>query len=231
MLFLTLSGADVDFLGYELWWKIYTTEEALPSTRRIKLVGKKEFAAAALGPESETFIVHVALLSSDALPSFSPLELNIHPSCRPQVSDLIVKEAPTKVPAEYSEFADIFSPDLASKLPKHTGINNHAIKLISGQQPPYRPIYRLKLVKLQTFQAYIETNPANGFIRSSKSPVDTPILFDRKSEGSFWLCVNYQGLNKLTIKNQYPLLLIGESLDRLKRTRQFIQLDLISAYY
>ena len=128
MPFLTLSGADVDFSGRELRWKTYTAEEALPTTRRVELVGKKEFAAAALDPEHETYVVHVASLSSTPL-AF----LDVHPSRRPQVSGLIAEEAPTKVPAEYSDFADVFSPDLASKLPKHTGINDHAIKLVDDQ--------------------------------------------------------------------------------------------------
>ena len=221
MPFLNLSGADVDFLRRKLRWRTYTTEEALPTTRRVELVGKKEFAAAALDPESETFVVHVASLSSDASPSSSPLELDVHPSRRPQVSGLIAKEAPTKVPAEYSDFADVFSPDLASKLPEHTGINDHAIELVDGQQPPYGPIYSLGPVELETLKAYIETNLANGFIRPSKSPASAPILFDRKSDGSLWLCVDYQGLNNLTIKNRYPLLLIGKLLDRLGRVKQF----------
>ena len=59
MLFLTLSGADVNFLDRKLRWKTYTTEEALPTIRRVKLVGKKEFAAAELDPEHETYVVHV----------------------------------------------------------------------------------------------------------------------------------------------------------------------------
>ena len=191
MPFLTLSGADVDFLGRELRWRTYTTEEALPPTRRVELVGKKEFAAAALDPESETFVVHVASLSSDASPSSSPLELDVHPSRRPHVSGLIAEEAPTKVPAKYSDFADVFSPDLASELPEHTGINNHAIELVDGQQPPYGPIYSLGPVELETLKAYIETNLANGFIRPSKSPAGAPILFDWKSDVSFRLCVDY----------------------------------------
>ena len=136
-----------------------------------------------------------------------------------------------KVFAEYSDFADIFSPDLASELPEHTGINNHVIELVEGQQLPYGPIYSLGLVELKTLKAYIETNLANGFIRPSKSSTGAPILFDRKSNGSFQLCVDYQGLNNLTIKNRYPLPLIRESLDRLERVKQFTQLDLTSAYH
>ena len=184
MSFLTLSGANVDFFGRELRWRTYTTKKALLTTRRIKLVGKKEFAATALIPKSETFVVHVASLSSNASPSSSLFELNVHPSCRPQISSLITKEAPTKVPAKYSDFTDVFSPDLASELPEHTGINDHTIELVDGQQPPYRPIYSLGPVEVETLKAYIETNLANGFIRLSKSPAGAPILFDRKSNSS-----------------------------------------------
>ena len=226
MLFLTLSNADVDFPSRDLRWRTYTTKEALPTTRRIKLVGKKEFAATALDLEDETYVVHVASFSSTPLTS-----LNVHPFWEPQISGLIAKKALTKVPAKYSDFADIFSPDLAFKLPKHTGINNHTIELVEGQQPLYGPIYSLGPVELETLKAYIETNLANKFIRPSKSPAGAPILFDRKSDSSLRLCVNYQGLNNLTIKNRYPLPLIGESLDRLRRAKQFTQLDLTSAYH
>ena len=80
-------------------------------------------------------------------------------------------------------------------------------------------------------KTYIETNLKNGFIRPSKFPAGAPILFDKKPDGSFRLCVDYRGLNNLTIKNQYPLPLVGESLDRLGRARRFTQLDLTSAYH
>ena len=100
---------------------------------------------------------------------------------------MIVEKIPTKVPAEYLDFADVFSPDLASELPEHTGINDHAIELVESQDPPYGPIYSLESVELETLKAYIEINLANGFIRSSKSPAGASILFDRKSDGSFRL--------------------------------------------
>ena len=84
---------------------------------------------------------------------------------------------------------------------------------------------------METLKTYIETNLANGFIRLSKSPAGAPILFDRKPDGSLRLCVDYRGLNNITIKNRYPLPLIGESLDRLGRARRFTQLDLTNAYH
>ena len=201
MPFPTLSGVDIDLLDRKLQWRTYTTKEAFPTTKFIELVDKKKFAAILLDLESENFVVHVASLGSDALPSFSPLELNVHPSCRPQVSGLIAKEAPIKIFAKYLDFVHVFFLDLAFKLLEHIKINNHAIKQVNNQQPPYGPIYSLGPIELETLKAYIKTNLANGFIRLSKSPVGAPILFKRKSDGSLRLYVNYQDFNNLTIKN------------------------------
>ena len=104
----------------------------LSTTRRVELVGKKEFAATALDPEHKTYVVHVASLS------FAPFvaSLNVYPFRRPQISSLIAEEAPTKVLAKYWDFADVFSLDLATELPKYTEINTHAIDLEEGKQPP-----------------------------------------------------------------------------------------------
>ena len=226
MLFLTLNGADVDFSGRELRWKSYTAEEAFPTTRRVELVGKKEFAAAALDPEHETYVIHVASLCSTSLAS-----LNVHPFRELQISGLIAEKAPIKVLTEYSDFADVFSPELATELPEHTKINTHAIDLEEGKQPPYGPIYSLGLMELETLKTYIEINLANGFIRPSKSPADAPILFDKKADGNLCLCIDYRGLNNITIKNRYPFPLVGESLDCLGRAKQFTYLDLTSAYH
>ena len=182
-----------------------------------------------LDPRHKTYIVYVGSISPDASSSSSPLD--VYPLKRSQISGLIAKEAPTKVSAKYLDFADIFSPDLAFKLFEHTGINDHAIKLVDGQQSPYGPIYSLRPVELETLKAYIKINLVNGFIRPSKSPVSTSILFDQKSDGFLRLCVNYQDLNNFIIKNRYLLQLIGESLDKLGRAKQFTQLDLTCAYH
>ena len=154
MSFPTLSDADVDFLSWKLRWRIYTTKEALPTTQSIELVGKKEFTATALDPGHETHVVHVGSVGFAVLPSFSPLELDVYPFCRPQVSGLIVEEASIKIPAEYSDFADVFSADLASELLGHNGINDHAIELVGDcQQPSYGPIYSLEPLELETVKA------------------------------------------------------------------------------
>ena len=155
--------------------------------------------------------------------------MTIHPAREAQLALLLTEEV--TVPVEYSDFADVFSEKSANVLPERTGANKHAIELQEGKKPPYVPIYSLGPVELEIFKTYIETNLANGFIRASKSLASAPILFVRKTNGSFCLCVNYRGLNNLMIKNQYLFPLIGESLDRLGQAKRFTQLDLTSAYH
>lgn len=77
------------------------------------------------------------------------------------------------------------------ELPENTGINEHAIELINRKQLPYKPIFTLSPIKLETLKAYIETHLKTRFIQLFKSPVNAPILFDKKSDGSLYLCINY----------------------------------------
>ena len=207
MLFLTLSNVDIQFAEKELTWRSYTVKKALPTTQKIELINKKEFAKAALDENIEVFVVHVSSLSLGS-------KMTIHPAWKAKIALLLAKKV--TVPAKYSDFADVFSKESAEVLPERTGINEHAIELEDGKQPPYGPIYSLGPVELETLKTYIKTNLANGFIRPLKSPADAPILFVCKPNGSLWLCVNYRDLNNLTIKKRYPLPLIGKSSNRLE---------------
>ena len=104
-------------------------------------------------------------------PKYLENKEGVYPSCRSQRTNLIAEKTLTKVSVKYANFEDVFSPDLASKLSKHTRINNYAIKLVD----------------------------ADKFIRPSNWPVGSPILFDQEADRSIWLCVNYKSLNNLTI--------------------------------
>ncbi len=137
----------------------------------------------------------------------------MYPLRRAQIAYLKADEVLTKVPSEYADFTDVFSPKLAAKLSEQTGINNHAIELVDDRQLPHGPIYNLGPVELETLKVYIKNNLASGFIRPSKSPIRAHILFDKTPDGSLRLCVDYRGLNNLTINNWYPLPLIEKSLD------------------
>ena len=117
------------------------------------------------------------------------------------------------------------------ELPKNTDINEHVIELIESKQPPYKPVYSLGPLRLEMLKAYIQTHLKTRFILPSKSPAGTPILFNKNPHGSLRLCVNFWGLNNLTIKNRYPLPLIGKSLDQLGCAKWFTHLDLTNIYH
>ena len=108
------------------------------------MINKHEFARATLDKNSEIFVVHVAALEA--------LELAIHPSRSPLLAALQQDKTPTEIPSEYADYADVFTPDLAMELPENTGINEHAIELVKGKQPPYGPIYSLGPVELETLK-------------------------------------------------------------------------------
>ena len=157
------------------------------------------------------------------------LVLGIHLDRVAQIASLLTEEV--KIPDKYSDFANIFSEEKALVLPECTDLNKHAIKLEDGKQPSYGPIYSLGLVELEILKTYIETHLKIGFIWPFKSLAGAPIFFNKKPDGSLCLCVDYWGLNNLTIKNQYLVLLIDELLNRLGQAKRFTQLDLTSAYH
>ena len=80
-------------------------------------------------------------------------------------------------------------------------------------------------------KTYIKANLARSFIRPLKSHAGAPILFVSKKNGRLCLCIDYQGLNNLTNKNHYLLLLIGESFNCLGCAKHFTQLDLTNIYH
>ena len=118
MPFLTLSIANVQFVKKELTWRSYTTAEALPTTKRVELINKKEFAKVALDKNSKSFVVYVASLN---------LAPRIEPDREAQIAFLLTKEV--KILDEYLVFTDVFSEEKALVLPKRTELNEHTIDL------------------------------------------------------------------------------------------------------
>ncbi|GKE26364.1 hypothetical protein Tco_1441748 [Tanacetum coccineum] len=70
-----------------------------------------------------------------------------------------------------------------------------------------------------------------GFIRPSSSPWGAPVLFVKKKDGSFWMSIDYRKLNKLTVKNRYPLPRIDDLFDQLQGLRVYFKIDLRSSYH
>ena len=127
------------------------------------------------------------------------LRMSMHSAKKAQLALLLAKKV--TVPIEYLDFADVFLEKSANILPERIGANEHAIKLEEDKEPSYGPIHSLGPVEFETLKTYIETNLANNFIWTLKSQASAPILFVHKLNSRYCLCVNYRGLNNLTIKN------------------------------
>lgn len=129
-----------------------------------------------------------------------------------------------------NEYKDVFPEKLPKSLPPKRSID-HEIKIEPGHSPPSRPTYRLSPLEMDELKKQLEELTEQGFIRPSVSPYGAPILFVRKKDGTLRMCVDYRALNKITIKNKYPLPRIDELLDRLHGAKYFSKLDLMSGYH
>ena len=140
-------------------------------------------------------------------------------------------ELPTQyeIPRELRGFQDVFSEEEVVKLPL-SGKYDHAINL-NGQEPPYELLYNLSERELDALQTYLDDTVKKGWIHWSTSSAGAPILFIPKKDGGLRLCVDYRGLNQVTIKNRHPLPLITETLDCMVRAKSFVKLDLKDAYH
>ena len=133
------------------------------------------------------------------------------------------------LPKSYHEYLDVFSRKDADTLPPHRSYD-HEIKLKEGQQPPSSTLYGMSRDEILELRRYLDENLAKGFIRASRSHAASPVLFVKKPGGGLRFCVDYRGLNAITVKNRYPLPLISETLNRLCRAKVFTKLDIISAF-
>ncbi|TIA47146.1 hypothetical protein D6C77_10332 [Aureobasidium pullulans] len=135
----------------------------------------------------------------------------------------------TLLPAHYKQFADVFSRSSADSLPKHRP-QDHEIRLQEGKQPPYFRPRGMSQDELAATKKYLDEHLDKGFIRPSASLAAAPVLLVRKPGGGMRFCVDYRGLNDITIKNRYPIPLIRETLDRLAKAKYFSKFDIIAAF-
>ena len=127
------------------------------------------------------------------------------------------------------EFLDVFPDDIAG-LPPDREVE-FTIDLIPGTEPISIPPYRMAPAELRELKAQLEELLSKGFIRPSISPWGAPVLFVKKKDGSLRLCIDYRQLNRVTIRNQYPLPRIDELFDQLQGSRVYSKIDLRSGYH
>nr|GEV16523.1 putative reverse transcriptase domain-containing protein [Tanacetum cinerariifolium] len=105
------------------------------------------------------------------------------------------------------------------------------IDLVPGAAPVARAPYRLAPSEMKELAEQLQELTDKGFIRPSSSPWGAPVLFVKKKEGSFRMCIDYHELNKLTVKNHYPLPRIDDLFDQLQGLSVYSKIDLRSGYH
>ncbi|GJT10218.1 putative reverse transcriptase domain-containing protein [Tanacetum coccineum] len=127
------------------------------------------------------------------------------------------------------DFLEVFPDDLPG-LPPPRQVE-FKIELVPGAAPVARAPYRLAPSELKELADQLQELSEKGFIRPSSSPWGAPVLFVKKKDGSFRMCIDYRELNKLTVKNRYPLPRIDDLFDQLQGSSVYSKIDLRSGYH
>lgn len=126
------------------------------------------------------------------------------------------------------EYKDVF--ETITGAPPDRGIS-HTIELEEGARPVFQRMYRLSPAELQEVERQVKELLAKGLIQPSTSPWGSPILFAAKKDGTLRMCVDYRQLNKMTVKNRYPLPNPADLFDALQGAQVFSSIDLQSGYH
>ena len=135
-----------------------------------------------------------------------------------------------KVPAEYHDLKEVFCKSCATRLPPHRP-SNCAKNFKPGTTPSRGHLFSLSHPETEAMEKYLGKVLAAGIIRPSSSPVGVGFFFVGKKDGSPHPCIDYRGINNITIKNRYPLPLMTTAFELLQGATTFTKLDLRNAYH
>ncbi|GJX97707.1 putative reverse transcriptase domain-containing protein [Tanacetum coccineum] len=127
------------------------------------------------------------------------------------------------------DFPEVFLDELPG-LPPPRQVE-FRIDLVPGAAPIARAPYRMASSEMKELSAQLQELLEKGFIRPSSSPWGAPVLFVKKKDGSFRMCIDYRKLNKLTIKNRYPFPRIDDLFNQLQGSSVYSKIDLRSRYH
>jgi hypothetical protein len=147
-----------------------------------------------------------------------------------QAQDISVVQQHSGLASLLDEFKDVFE-ELSGLPPDRPDCVGHTIPLVDGAAPPYRRQYRLSPAEEAEVRKQIADLLAKGYIEPSSSPYGAPVLFVQKKDGGLRMCVDYRALNKLTVRDRYPLPRIDDLLDKLRGKMVFSALDLQAGYH
>ena len=128
------------------------------------------------------------------------------------------------------DYGTVLREELPPEMPPTRSVD-HQIPLKPDMPPPFKGIFRLSQLELRELKRQLDQLLKDGKIKPSTSPYGAPVLFVKKKDGKFRMCIDYRALNSQTIQNRYALPRIDELFDRLHGAKVFSKLDLTSGYY
>ena len=137
---------------------------------------------------------------------------------------------PKDILSVLEKYKDVMPDSLPKSLPPRR-MTDHDIELLPWAKPPAKNAYRMAPPELAELRKQLDELLNAGFVRPAKAPYGAPVLFQKKNDGSMRLCIDYHALNKITVRNRYPLPIINDLFDRLHGAKYFSKLDLRSGYY
>ena len=156
----------------------------------------------------------------------------ISKGCHVFLAQVTEKKSEEKHPEDVPvvrDFLEVFPEELPG-LPPVRQVE-FQIDLVPGAAPVARAPYRLAPSEMKELSEQLQELSEKGFIRPSSSPWGAPVLFVKKKDGSFRMCIDYRELNKLTVKNRYPLPRIDDLFDQLQGSSVYSKIDLRSGYH
>ena len=186
-----------------------------------------------IAPNGEKLVVY-GERRSGTMPvcTFARAKRYLSHGCQAYLAHVIDSEKRSKTLQEFpvvNEFPDVF-PDELPGIPPDRQID-FRIELVPGATPVAKTPYRLAPTEMQELMKQLQELLDKGFIRPSTSPWGAPVLFVKKKDGSMRMCIDYRELNKVTIKNRYPLPRIDDLFDQLQGASYFSKIDLRSGYH
>ncbi|XP_071918796.1 uncharacterized protein [Coffea arabica] len=202
---LDIKGYDViigmDFLGHhhaKLDCREKVVEFCIPGEATLRLDVKGRLASSAMVSG-----IRARKMLSKGAQGFIAFLINT-PSDQVKLEDVLVVR----------EFLDVFPEELMT-LPPEREVE-FKIDLVPGTAPISKTPYRMAPAELKELKIQLQDLLEKGFVKESDSPWGAPVLFVKKKDGSLRLCIDYRGLNEVTIKNKYPLPLIDSLFDQLQ---------------
>ncbi|MCO5579331.1 hypothetical protein L7F22_033186 [Adiantum nelumboides] len=130
-----------------------------------------------------------------------------------------------------NQFQDVFIDDIPGELPPKRRDDDHMIELIPGSSPPNKPPYRVSQAQQEEIIRQVNELVEKGVVRPSSSPFCSPVLLMQKKDSAYRMCVDYRALNRITIKNRFPVPRVEDLFDKLQGSTYFSRIDLKSGYH